>query len=171
MEKNAILIGVGYLILLTTIGMIFYKKHEQFRRYGYLGIFLTALISNLSILSPATMIAVVLGGRIYNPMLVGVVAALGSILGEIIAYQVGSSGTSMVEHKPWFARVRGYMEKYGAVTIIAVTAVPQPIVNISGLVAGVIDYPFFKFLLASYTGNWIQHTVTALLGKLTKRVI
>jgi len=165
------MIGVGYVIFLFVMGLLFYNKQKQLRRYGYFGIFLIALISNISMFSPGLIIASVLGGRVYNPAIVGVIAALGCVLGEIIAYQVGSSGTSMVQDKPWFNTVQGYMEKHGALTIVAVTAIPQPIANVASLIAGVIHYPFFQFLLASFVGNWIQHFLTACFGKLTKRVV
>ena len=165
------MVGVGYLIFLLVMAIIFYKKHKLFQRYGYLGIFLTALISNLSMFSPATMIAVVLGGRIFNPLFVGFIAGLGCILGEIIAYDVGSSGTTMLQDKEWFNKIQVYMEKNGFLTIYVVTSIPQPVANISALVAGATKFPFFEFVTASFLGNWTQHTLTALFGKFTKRVI
>jgi membrane protein YqaA with SNARE-associated domain len=155
---------------MTVMAFIFHNKHKSFQRYGYLGIFLTILVSNLSIFSPANLVVTVLGGRVLNPIVVGLVAALGCILGEILAYEVGSSGTAVLEDKAWFTKVHGFMQKNGFLTLFVITALPNPAVSFSGIIAGALQYPFFKFLLASFTGNWLQYTYMAVFGKLSKRI-
>ena len=129
------------------------------------------MIGNIAIFSPAAPMITLISGRYYNAWLVGLAAALGAILGEVLAYNVGAVGQLAIKDKPWFETVHQYMEKNGFFTILLVTAVPNPVFNFAGGTAGAFHYPMWKFMIASFFGNWLQYTITATLGSLTKKVI
>jgi len=159
-----------YVLFVLVVTFVFFHQHKKFRHFGYLGIFVTTLISNITIFAPANSIVTVFGGRVYNPIVVGFIAALGSVLGEIIPYKVAASGSSVVQNTKYYATIKKYMETNGFLTIVAVTSIPNPIVNPSSLIAGSIKYPFPKYLVASFLGNWLQFTICAFFGSLTKHV-
>lgn len=165
------IIGALSLVLMLTIGFVFRKKMHHLKKYGILGIFLMTLVGNTSIMSPVGPVVSVLGGRIYPPWLVGIVAATGSVLGEILTYNIGgiAEETNLTEKK-WYDTVKEFMEKNGFPTIVIVTSIPNPFVNFSAVAAGSIGYPLLKFLAASWLGNWIQFTICASLGTLTKKI-
>lgn len=160
------IIGVISLLFMITVGFIFRTKLYHLKKYGILGIFLMTLISNSSILAPIGPIVSVLGGRVYPPWFVGIVAATGSIMGEILVYNVGRITTNTDEK--WYNIIKHFMENNGFPTIVLVTAIPNPLINISAIVAGSINYPMWKFLMATFIGNWIQFTICAYLGSFTK---
>ena len=170
-KKYAIAVGVGYLVLLTIVWLMFRNKHVHFKRYGYVGIFLFCLVSNISILIPMGAAVSVLAGRLYNPLVVGILAALGSILGEILAYNVGSAGTVFMEHARWYETVKYYTTKNGFLTFFAVSSVPTPFFNFGAMMAGAVKYPLLQFLIASFSGNWLQYTALAFFGQLTTRIV
>lgn len=164
------IIGAISLVFFITIGFIFRNKLHHLKKYGILGIFLMTLIGNSSIFSPIGPIASVFGGRVYPPWFVGIVAATGSVLGEIITYNIGGiAEETNIEDKKWYNTVNQFMEKNGFPTIVLVTSIPNPFINFSAVVAGSIGYPLWKFLMASWLGNWIQFTICAALGSLTKK--
>ena len=84
-------------MFLVSIAVIFLALHFQhrlshFRSLGLLGIFLINFLSSATIFLPAPGIAtVVAGGAIYSPIAVGLVAALGATLGDMISYMLGVS--------------------------------------------------------------------------------
>ena len=171
--NNTILIIIGVLSILVMIFVSIYFKNRinHFKEYGYLGIFLLCLIGNINIFSPGSFTASVFGGRHYNPLIVGFIAALGSILGEILAYNVGALGQLAIKDKEWFEPLHQNMEKNGFLTILFVTAIPNPIFNIAAGGSGALNYPLGKFLIASFLGNWLQYSILAMVGKFSTQII
>ena len=129
------------------------------------------MVGNINIFSPGSITASVIGGRHYNPIVVGFIAALGSILGEILAYNVGVLGQLAIKDKEWFEPLHQNMEKNGFFTILIVTAIPNPIFNIAAGTSGALNYPMWKFLIASFLGNWLQYSILAIIGGFSKKIV
>ena len=162
-------IGTFSLLSMIIIGVFFRNKMPNLKKYGILGIFLITLIGNSSIIAPIGPFASVIGGSIYPPWLVGIAAACGSVVGEILMYNIGGIAESQtIENKKWYDTIKYFMEKYGFPTIVVVTSIPNPVTNFSAIAAGSIGYPLWKFLIAAWIGNWIQFTLCASLGSLIK---
>jgi uncharacterized membrane protein YdjX (TVP38/TMEM64 family) len=157
-------ISLGIMILAGVATYIYRGKLKHLKKYGLFGIFLLSIIGNIAPLSPASTIVAFIGGKIYHPLFVGFIVAVGSILGEILTYNVGSVGELAFHEKSWYPKIQEQMEKHGFLTIVAVTAIPNPLVNIAAVVAGTLDYPLWKFLIASFLGNFIQFSICAYLG-------
>jgi len=170
MDPNFITVLLGYLLFMFFVGCIFYGKHNLFHKYGLIGIFLGNLISSVSIFSPGSWVICFLGGRIYNPLIVGFFAALGCVVGETVAYNVGSAGNSAIQNMNWFKTINDHMNANGFLTIYVVTALPNPIANASALLSGSLHFPFVKFLFSSFLGNWTQWFLVACAGKVSKRI-
>jgi len=165
----AYIIGVFSLVSMIMIGFIFRNRLNHLKKYGIIGIFLMTLIGNSSVLSPVGPLASVIGGSIYPPWLVGIAAATGSIIGEILMYNIGGIAESKInENTKWYNIIKYFMEKNGFPTIMVVTAIPNPVINFAAIAAGSIGYPLWKFLIASWIGNWIQFTIFAAFGSLIR---
>jgi len=163
------IIGAVSLLSMIIMGVFFRNKLHHLKKYGILGIFLINLIGNSSILLPIGPFASVIGGTVYPPWMVGIAAATGSVVGEILMYNIGGIAEDEIDkHKKWYDTIKYFMEKYGFPTIVVVTSIPNPVTNFSAVVAGSIGYPLWKFLIASWFGNWIQFTISATLGSLIK---
>ena len=79
---------------------------EQFKRYGYPGVFFISLLGNATIILPAPSLAVVsMTGAFLNPFLVGIVAGLGESLGELTGYLAGYSGQAVIENRDNYAKI------------------------------------------------------------------
>ena len=137
--------------------------------WGYLGLFLVEIIGSATIIFPAPAFAInfILGGTPgFNPWLVGIVAGAGSALGEITGYGVGRGGREVIEKKyrHLLDRTRKWMESHGdflIITVFAATPLPHDVV---GIIAGAVNYPLKKFMLATLVGKIIAGIALAWAG-------
>ena len=160
--------GIVSLLIIITVGLFTYhyrEKLKHLKKYGFVGLFLLSLIGNIAVLSPTNTLISFAGGKLYSPIVVGLVIATGSIVGEILTYNLGVAGEIAIHHNDWYDSAKAMFEKNGFITSMLMTSIPNPFVNFAGLIAGSLGYSFWKFILASFLGNWIQYTICAFLGK------
>ena len=134
---------------------------------GYIGVFLVSFIGSASIIFPIPSFALIFAlGAIMNPWIVGIVAGIGSALGELTGYLLGKGGGKIIEKKykkhiekyrKWFRKDRMFL----IIALFAATPLPDDIV---GIVCGVFNYNLKKFFLASLIGKIILNTALALGG-------
>jgi len=165
----------NYLILFfVSIGLIFlsyYFRDELLKlgSFGVLGIFLINLVSSITLFLPAPGIAtVVAGGFLYNPLVVALVAAFGSAIGDFIAYVLGRSGKEVLIKKNsfWFNIFRETFHKFGAVFIILFSFIPNPIFDAVGLVAGLFAYSPTRFFIYVFVGRFLRNLLLAGIGNI-----
>ena len=137
--------------------------------WGYLGLFIVEVIGSASIIFPAPAFAInfILGGTPgFNPWLVGIVAGAGAALGEITGYGVGRGSREVIEKKyeKWLTRTRKWMEDHGDFFIIFVFAATPLPHDIVGIIAGAVNYPLKKFMLATLAGKIIAGLILAFAG-------
>jgi len=167
LRKRIIPILAVLLAVAITIVLFLYRdKVAEFGNYGYLGAFLVCLISNTSVILPVPGIVVlfVLGATL-NPVLVALVGATGGIIGEITGFMAGYGGRGMVPGSGrMYSMAKNWMRRWGGWTIFAFAVAPLPIFDIAGVVAGVLGYPVWKFLLVGWAGKSIKYIILVLAG-------
>ncbi len=165
---------VPIVILLLVIAIMvsafyFYKaypsKIDELKAYGYLGAFLISLVLNATVILPVGTFAVVatLGAALPSATLVGLVAGVGAAIGEITGYMAGYSGRSIVQRRKIYARLEGWVKKWGALAIFILAIVPF-LFDLAGIAAGALRLPFWKFFLACWLGRTILYIGVALAG-------
>jgi len=165
----ALLVVIGISVFVYSIR----DRAEEFAIYGYPGIFLIAFLSNATVLLPAPGIAVVFAmGGVFNPVAVGLAAGAGGALGELSGYLAGFSGQAVIERADIYERMVQWMERNGDWTILLLAALPNPFFDITGIAAGVLKLPVWRFLLWCWLGITIKMTIFACLGSasLTKLI-
>jgi membrane protein DedA with SNARE-associated domain len=156
--------------LLFVIGITVYiysirDRVEEYAALGYPGIFLITLMANATVLLPAPGVAVVYAmGGIFNPLGVTIAAGTGGAIGELSAYLAGFSGQAVVERTDFLERVHPWVEKYGPWAILVLAAIPNPLFDTAGIVAGITKMPVGKFLLACWGGQLIKMAMFAFAG-------
>lgn len=169
-RKTLILRGLSLLAFIAITIFVFSIRDRaaELAVYGYPGIFLVSLLAYATVFFPAPGLAIVFGmAGVFHPLGVAFAAALGAGLGESTGYLAGISGRSVVENSQAYRRIQPFVEKYGAFAIIALTAIPNPIVDVASVAAGALKLPFWKFLLAAWTGQMIKMTAIAYAGSLS----
>ncbi len=142
--------------------------------FGYAGVFLASLIGNASIILPLpSAIIIFFAGKILDPLLVGVVAAIGGAIGEMTAYALGAGGNYLAEKKKmarkkglaaWFTRGNAWFRKHnGFLIVFAFSVVPLPH-DVIGIICGAIKYDWKKFFAATLLGKIILYTAIAYAG-------
>ncbi len=160
---SAVLLAVG----ITTALFLYRDQVSQLGSYGYLGAFLVCLICNATIILPVPGIVVLFAlGTTLNPVLVGLAGAAGGIIGEMTGFMVGYGGREMVQGGGgrMYARAENWMRRWGAWGVFAFAVVPLPVFDVAGVVAGVLRYPLWKFLLVGWVGKSIKYVILVLAG-------
>ncbi len=153
------------LVAVTVVLIVFRAQVQRLQAFGYPGIFLFSLLSNATILFPLPgVIFTSAMGAVFNPFWVAVAAGLGAAVGELSGYLAGVSGQILFENKENYAKVLGWMRKYGLWTILALAFIPNPLFDIAGFAAGSLKIPTWKFLLLCAVGKVAKMMLFAYLG-------
>jgi len=141
------------------------ERVEQFKGWGYPGIFLIAMLANATVLLPAPGVAVIYAmGGMLHPLGVGLAAGTGGTIGELSGYLAGFSGQAVVERTGVYSRIRPWVDKYGGWAILVLSAIPNPFFDVAGIAAGIAKMPMRTFLLFTWVGQFIKMTLFALAG-------
>jgi membrane protein YqaA with SNARE-associated domain len=77
----------------------------------------------------------------------------------------GYGGRGMVQGGGrMYAMAEKWMRRWGGWSIFAFAVAPLPIFDIAGVVAGVLGYPIWKFLLVGWVGKSIKYIILVLAG-------
>jgi membrane protein YqaA with SNARE-associated domain len=156
------------LVLTVSVGILLaWEQIQSLGAYGYPAIFLVSLFGNAILFLPAPSFALVLAaGASLDPLLVGVVAGTGAAIGEMTGYLAGYSGQAVVQDRPLYNRIRGWMSTNGILAIFIFAAIPNPFFDIGGIFAGVMRLPAWQFLFATWLGKSLRFALLAGLGVL-----
>ena len=167
LKKKAIPLLTLLLAIAITVGLFLYRDRiAELGNFGYLGAFLVSLISSATVVLPVPGLLVLFAlGASLNPVLVGLIWAVGGILGEVTGFMVGYGGREMVQSRGrLYTRVESWMRRWGAWAILAIAAIPLPLFDIAGMVAGAVGYPLWKFLLVGWVGKSIKSVALVVAG-------
>ena len=133
-------IGAILIVLLVTVAVVLLRDRlAQYERYGYLGVFVATLLGSATIVLPVPGLAIVyVGGSIWNPILVGLVGGLGDAMGEATGYLTGYAGQELIENQRLYTRFEDWMRRKGFLTILLLSAVPNPFFDLAGIAAGAL---------------------------------
>jgi membrane protein DedA with SNARE-associated domain len=184
---------VVVLIFLITVTTVFvgitisylmgWLTERQFETLGYPGIFLANFFGTATVFIPVPGLtaagqALIIAGsqRLFVP---GVVAAgaLGMTLAESTAYLTGAIGRGIAEKQnvPIKGRFRRMMQRigrrvdwlmarYGFVTLLTLSAIPNPFFEFAGITAGAVRMNFWRFLLAVGIGKTTRVILLVIVG-------
>ena len=170
LKKRVISFLMLFLVVAITIALFLLfqnnpDKIKEFENYGYPGAFLISLVSSATIIlpTPGLLLLIALGAA-FNPVLVGLVGAVGGTVGEITGYVLGHSGRGLTQRNKLFVKAEGWMKRGGFVTIFLFSLLPFLPVDIVGILAGALRFPIWKFLLACFFGKAILYVVMVQTG-------
>jgi membrane protein YqaA with SNARE-associated domain len=139
----------------------------QLGRWGYIGAFVVSLIASATIVLPAPGLAIIIAmSPALDPILLGIVSGIGSAIGELSGYAAGAGGRMLIppERQAQFEWLRQLTHRYGALILGLLAALPLPLFDFAGIVAGVIRMPVLRFLLAVAIGKSIKYLILILLS-------
>jgi membrane protein YqaA with SNARE-associated domain len=147
-------------------------KAQELQKYSYPGIFLISFLAYATVFLPAPGIAVVFTmGAVFNPFIVAIVAGAGAALGELTGYLVGYSSQPVVERVDIYDRMVKWLTRYGSISILLFSAIPNPFFDLTGLAAGALKMPVYKFLFWVWIGETLKMFVFAYAGSTSLKSI
>jgi uncharacterized membrane protein YdjX (TVP38/TMEM64 family) len=159
------ILSLSFAVGIPLLVFLFRDQIGRLGTAGYLGIFLTMLFTSATLVLPAPGLAFVFVlGKVFNPLVLGIVAGAGSTLGELTGFLAGFSGSGVVENMDAYKRIEGYVKKYGVIPIIILAAIPNPLFDVAGFAAGALGMKWWQFLLATFVGKTIKCIVVAYAG-------
>lgn len=171
-RKSKIPIHVArVLALLAVIGISIFvfsirDEAEKLAFLGYPGIFILSFLAYATVLLPAPGIAIISTmGAVLHPFWVGVAAGAGAALGEISGYLAGFSGQAVIERADIYERLTRWMARSGPLTVLLLSALPNPFFDIAGVAAGALRMPVFRFLFWCWIGETIKMILFAYAGE------
>jgi len=164
--KKYILLGLVFLISLLIF--IFREKLIYLKDLGYLGIFLVSILGNATIILPVpAFLTAFVGGALLNPFIVAVVSSLGATIGELTGYVAGIQGKEFVNKNEKIQKVEKWMKKYGLWTIFVLAAIPNPVFDLAGIVAGATKIPVWKYFIVTWAGKFVKFLIISEVGALS----
>ncbi len=161
--KNSKLLGLLVAVAISGLIIIFREQIAALAGYGYAGLFLLNVFGSATLFLPTPLfLTTVAAASVLNPFWVTIVAAAGGTIGELTGYLAGKSGSEIVSSHA--ERIQGWMEKYGAFALFVLAAIPNPLFDIAGIIAGATGIPVWKYLLALFFGKIIKFGALAFFG-------
>ena len=102
-------------------------------------------------------------GAALNPFLVGVIGGVAATVGEMIGYNIGRRGNSVIANRPGVQRFSEWTERWGSLVLFVCASLPVPF-DIAGVWAGATRYPLARFIPIVFAGKTIRATGIALAG-------
>lgn len=166
----------GVLILLSSIALsiipfLFKDFLKEASSLGLIGLFVIQAITSASFFTATpSFLTVIAGGALYPPMLVALIASLGSALGDMLSFLVGIAGRHLAHHKLkkklWFRVLNDYFRKYGGWFLLLFAFMPNPFFDTIGIVAGVFAYSPFRFFTLVFVGRFVRFLSLASFGSI-----
>lgn len=141
--------------------------------YGLIGLFFAAVIANATIFFGVPFEAVIIilvSTTGLNPILVGLVGGIGAAIGETTGYFIGRGGNLALEKfkKEQVEKIEEYAQKIknqGTVLIAVLAFLPFPF-DVIGIAAGLAEFDFKKFFVASLIGKTSRYLLIAFLASI-----
>lgn len=157
-----------FSILLVYLAFRFQHGLIHYRSLGIFGIFLLNLISSSTVIIPEpAIVSVLIGGKLYSPFLVGVAAALGAAIGNMIGYFLGRSGKHIVlnhTESKWYMWIRSKFHRYATLLIFIFALIPNPFFDAVAILAGITEYPPIRFFFIMLFARLFRDTILAFIG-------
>jgi len=166
------------LVIAVTVSLqLTYGRHPErlaeLRAHFYWGAFLISLIGNATIIFPGAVLLILsnLGILLYSstglfgPIIVGLLGGVAAAIGETTGYIAGYSGWEIVARGKMYGRVERWVRRWGALAIFLFSLVPF-VFDLVGIAAGILRFPFWKFVLFCGLGRTILYVVFVTLAAL-----
>ena len=159
-------------------------EQDDLETYGYAGIFLANFLGTATGFIPVPGLTaagqglIVVGAEnLWDPGVV-IAGSLGMTLAESTAYLTGTVVRGVAEERPMPFRGRlgrathrvvrwidWLMAHYGFLTLLALSAVPNPFFEFAGITAGAVRMNFWRFLLAVGIGKTTRVVLLVVIGQ------
>ena len=187
--RGVLMAAMVVLLLVVSIGVSIpflfgWLDIEDMEPLGIPGIFLANFLGGATVFLPvpgltaAAQGLIVVGAEQWWLPGVVIAASAGMTLAETTAYLAGAIGRNAAEERelPLSGRIGSIMRRigkwidwamanYGFVTLLVLSAIPNPFFEFAGITAGAVRMNFWKFLTAVAIGKTIRVILIVIIGQ------
>jgi membrane protein DedA with SNARE-associated domain len=156
---------------------------NDLEKLGYPGVFIANFVGTATVFVPvpgltaAGQALIIALAETHNPWAVALAGSAGMTLAETTAYITGRIGRAVREEgRPvkgrWGRALRRggavvdrLMLRWGFLTLLVLSAVPNPLFEFAGITAGAVRMNFWKFMLAVAIGKTMRALMLAFIGE------
>jgi membrane protein YqaA with SNARE-associated domain len=165
MKKHNRLLGLIVAIIVTILIYFFKDGILKLSAYGYVGLFIFNIFGSGTLFLPTPLfLTAFAAASVLNPFIVTLVSSLGSALGESTGYLAGFGSEEIIEKNIKIQKMKKWFDKFGGWTIFFLAAVPNPLFDLAGVVAGASGMKYQKFIFITWLGKLIKFGVIVYLG-------
>ena len=168
-------IGMMEILAAMAISLIVICYSSQitqfFGQFSYIGIFFISLFAHATILFPTApfQFAMISIATNLDPLLFGIVAGVGSAIGELSGYAVGLGSQNILKTRNKIAKYiikvqKAIIDYHPGVAIFLLSAIPNPLFDFAGIFAGVAKMRWQEFLLWCAAGRIIRYAIIGYFG-------
>ena len=150
------LAGLLLIVALSFVLVLVPEVRESFEAASYVGAFLVNLISSATVILPApgTAITCVLVMD-TNVWLLALVAAVGSSLGEVVAYMIGYTSKEFVAKSRYYGPTKRWFDRFSGPVVLVLAFLPL-VADFGGLLAGAARMNVYRFLAWLFVGKLLK---------------
>lgn len=164
------LITLALSLVFITLAFVLQGQLSHFRFSGLAGIFLINLFGSATLFVPApAIISVFAGGFLFPPITVALVAAMGSVVGDMVGFFLGKSGKKVFFSKKnpyWYKKIRSLFKNFADIAIFLFAFIPNPLFDGVGIVAGALNFSLIRFFILVLLGRIMRNIFIAYGGSL-----
>lgn len=169
MNRRVLLAQIVVLLVVVASSVAAIPFASQIRVHegpAYLVLFLISVQSGALFMLPGfgwaaiATFAVAFDG-VWGAVLVG---TTGQVVGEMISYLIGATGSPWIQRQRIYARVESWIRRWGLLAIFVIAAVPNPAFDLAGAAAGAARLGWWRFFIASWGGRVLKNLGFAALG-------
>lgn len=172
LKNNNKQFGIFLFVLSTAISLAAFLFRDYFKdtlSLGLLGILIINFFSSATFfISGPAFLTVIAGGSVYPPLLVALVASLGTALGDTVSFFFGLSTRHIVqkkfEDKLWFRVIEDIFKVYSTPIIFLTSLIPNPFFDGVALLVGFFKYDIKKYFIIVLLGRFLRFILLAYIG-------
>lgn len=140
-----------------------------FQSYGPLGLILGFLLLSLMttfLPIPIDLVAIYAVEKGFNPVLIVLVAAIGTTIAGCIDYLIGYIGSVFFIKrikKETFDKTHRWLERWGFAAVFFTSFIPSPF-EVVAITVGLLKMNFYKFILATLLGKLLKYSLFVYFG-------
>ena len=82
----------------------------------------------------------------------------------MVSYLLGVTGSPWIQRRKSYQRVEAWIKRWGLLVIFAIAAMPNPVFDLAGAIAGAARLGWWRFFVASWAGRLIKNIAFAAAG-------
>lgn len=169
-NRKKILYGLIFIVstLIILLPLYFKPYFEKHKTLGLFEVLIVNFFGSATVFIPTpSILSVGIAGNLYNPLLVALLASIGSSLGESVGFLFGYSSREVLnlkKHKVLYYLNDFIFKRFGSAAVLFFSFIPNPLFDGIGILVGMSSYSLKKFLFLVFVGRFFRNLLIAYLG-------